>query len=262
MKSSELFDVKGKLAVVTGGAGGIGYAIAEALAENGAIVIIADIRKLAVEEAAAKLSASGAVVEAMVLDVADCAEVQRFFDALVATHCRVDVVFANAGVSAGPGFASPLGSIENVSRERWRRSIDINLDGAFSTIQAAARHMKAQKSGSIVVTSSIAAFMTSPLPGYAYHAAKAGITQVAKLAARELGPFNIRVNAIAPGSFVTDIGDGRMRDQDVAEQLSKSIPLGRLAEPSEIEGLALYLASDASRFMTGAVLAIDGGASA
>jgi NAD(P)-dependent dehydrogenase (short-subunit alcohol dehydrogenase family) len=262
MKSSDLFAVNGAVAVVTGGAGGIGYAIAEVMAQNGAVVVVADIRKSAAEEAAAKLRIAGAAVEAMELDVADAAAVHRFFDALSVKYGHIDIVFANAGVSAGPGFASPAGSIENVAPEKWQSSIGVNLDGAFWTIQAAARFMKVQGSGSIIVTGSIAAFMTSRLPGYAYHAAKAGITQITRLAARELGPFNVRVNAIAPGSFVTDIGDGRMRDHHVAAQLSKSIPLGRLADPSEIKGLALYLASDASRFMTGAVLTIDGGASA
>ena len=119
--------------------------------------------------------------------------------------------------------------------------------------------MKKQRSGSIVVTSSVAALKPSPMSSAAYHAAKAAVAQLVRLEALELAPYNVRINAIAPGPFKTNIANRRMHDPDAAKRFASSVPLGRLAEIDEIKGLALLLASSASSYITGAVIPIDGG---
>jgi NAD(P)-dependent dehydrogenase (short-subunit alcohol dehydrogenase family) len=122
--------------------------------------------------------------------------------------------------------------------------------------------MKRWRAGSIVVTSSVAAIKASSLPSYGYHAAKAGIAQVVRVAALELGPYNVRVNAIAPGPFATGIGNGRLRTPEGAAMFKATLPMARIASVEEIKGLALLLASPASSFMTGAIIPIDGGTQA
>jgi NAD(P)-dependent dehydrogenase (short-subunit alcohol dehydrogenase family) len=122
--------------------------------------------------------------------------------------------------------------------------------------------MKSRRAGSIIVTASVAALRTSPLPGHAYHAGKAGVAHLVKLVAAELGPFNVRVNGIAPGPFVTNIAGGRMRDPEAQAKFVETVPLGRVAQVDEIKGLALFLASGASSYITGAIIPIDGGTAA
>jgi NAD(P)-dependent dehydrogenase (short-subunit alcohol dehydrogenase family) len=256
---AQIFDVADKVAVVTGAAGGLGYGIAEALGENGARVVMVDIQGDRLDAAAAALQSKQCRVEPIVLDIGDVTRVRPAIDEVVRRYGRLDVMFANAGVSAGPGFGAPEGRIENVAFDAWERSMRVNLTGTFATVQAAAAHMKPQGQGSIVVTASIAAVKTSPLPAYAYHAAKAAVAHLVRLAALELGPHNVRVNGIAPGPFITNIANGRMHDPEAARKFAATVPLGRLAEVDEIKGLALLLASPASSYMTGAVIPIDGG---
>ncbi len=139
----------------------------------------------------------------------------------------------------------------------------VNLTGVFATLQAAARHMKAQRSGRIVVTSSIAGIKGDPMVGYAYAAAKAALNNLVRQAALELAPYNVLVNAIAPGPFYTNLAGGRTRrDPEAAKAFEKRVPLGRIASTEEIKGLALLLASPASSYITGAVIPVDGGATA
>jgi len=171
-------------------------------------------------------------------------------------------VFANAGITGGPGFSNPEGEIDAASLDLWEQCLRVNLSGAFFTMRAAARHMKRQRSGSIVVTASVAALKASSLPSYGYHAAKAGIAQAVRVAALELGPYDVRINAIAPGPFATNIGNGRMKTPEGAAMFAKTLPMARVAELKEIKGLALLLASPASSFITGAVIPIDGGTQA
>jgi NAD(P)-dependent dehydrogenase (short-subunit alcohol dehydrogenase family) len=171
-------------------------------------------------------------------------------------------VFANAGVTGGPGFGNPEGEIETASLELWEQSLRINLTGAFLTMRGAAKHMKRQRRGSIVVTSSVAALRASSLPSYGYHAAKAGIAQAVRVAALELGPYNVRINAIAPGPFATNIANGRLRTPEGVAMFSSTLPMARIADVKEIKGLALLLASPASSFITGAIIPIDGGTQA
>ena len=256
---AQIFDVTDKVAIITGAASGLGFGIAEALGENGARVVMIDIDADRLGVSAASLQSKQCRVEPLVLDIGDVERVRPAIDDVVRRYGWLDVMFANAGVSAGAGFGTPEGRIENVAFDMWERSLRVNLTGTFATMQAAAAHMKPQGSGSIVVTASIAAVKTLPLPAYAYHAAKAAVAHMVRLAALELGPHNVRVNGIAPGPFVTNIANGRMRDPEAAKKFAATVPLGRLAEVDEIKGLALLLASAASSYMTGAVIPIDGG---
>lgn len=262
LRAEHLFDMTGRHAFITGAASGLGAAMATVLAENHAHVTCADLSAEGVERLCASLRERGFAADSIALDVSDYASVERAVADSAQRHGRLDAVFANAGTTAGPGYGSPEGVIEKVSFEVWERSMRVNLTGAFATMKAAAAVMKLQREGAIVVTASISAMKVSPLPAYAYHAAKAGIAQTVRVAAKELGPFGIRVNAIAPGPFRTNMANGRLRDPDVAPKFAATVPLGRVAEPHEIAGLALLLASPASSFISGAVIPIDGGDSA
>jgi NAD(P)-dependent dehydrogenase (short-subunit alcohol dehydrogenase family) len=185
------------------------------------------------------------------------------------SYGRLDVVFANAGIDPGPGFLrwsasgarerNPEGSLECYGDERWSRVIDVNLNGVFATLRAAARHMRPRRSGRLIVTTSLSSTRTGPAIGAAYMAAKAGARHLVQSVALELASDGITVNAIAPGFFVTNIGGGHAHDPALQAALARDIPLHRVAFPGDIKGLALFLASPASAYMTGQELIIDGG---
>ncbi len=182
---------------------------------------------------------------------------------VVADFGRLDIAFANAGISAGPGFAFTEGGLmESVQPDAWDRVLAVNLTGVFAAIQAASRPTKKARRGRIVVTTSVAGLRAETLVGCAYSATKAAVINLVRHAALELAPFGISVNAIASGPFVTNIAGGRMRDTSVRERFSQLIPMQRVAQPDEIKGLALLLASNGASYMTGTVIPIDGGATA
>lgn len=262
MKVEQIFDVSGRIAFVTGAANGIGLAMAEVMAMNGATAVMADIDADKLEFEVARLRDEGYAAEPVVLDVADLEALRTAIDGAAGRHGRLDAVFANCGVSAGPGFAKPQGRLEAVSLEAWQRVVHINLTSVFVTIQAAAAHMMKQKSGRIIITSSIAGLGAEDMVGYAYTATKAAINNLVRQAARELAPYNISVNAIAPGPFRTNIGGGRINDPEVAAAFEAMVPAGRIAETDELKGLILLLASPAASYLTGTVIPIDGGTTA
>ena len=269
MKISELFKVEGYGVVVTGGASGLGLAYAEALAENGARVTLLDIDPRRIEEETARLRGLGWAVRGEVLDVTDHEGLDRAIDAAATAYGRLDVVFANAGVDPGPGFLgawvgaqrprNPEGSLERYSDARWGRVIDINLNGVFATLRAATRHMKPRRSGRLVVTTSLASTKCEAAIGAAYMAAKAGAAHLVGNVALELAAYNITVNAIAPGFFITNIGGGHAKDPAVQAAMSRTIPMHRVGFGEDIKGLALFLASPASGYVTGQEIVIDGG---
>ncbi len=267
MKTLNQFNITGRSALVTGGASGIGLAYAEAMAEAGAKVTIADLDRDGAEREAARLRGEGAEVQAVACDISDLAQVTAAFDAHVAAYGGLDICFANAGWDAGDGFwapsgeRNPLGRIDQYDPEKWKRSIDINLSGAYYTIREAVRCMRAgNRKGSIIATASNAGIINEPIVGIPYMPAKAGVLHLVRHAALELAEFGIRVNAIAPGPFVTNIGDGWVKkNPDARTSFEKTIPIGRMADTQEMKPLALLLASDASSFMTGAHVVIDGG---
>ena len=268
-KISELFNVTGYGAVVTGGASGIGLALTEALAGNGARVTMLDIHAQRIESEIKRLRGAGLDVRGKVLDVTDHKALDAAVDDAAKEYGRLDVVCANAGVDSGAGFVGSWvgserqrvkeGALENYTDERWNRVIDINLNGIFATARAAAKHMKPRKSGRIIVTTSMAATHIEPAIGSAYMAAKAGAAHFMRAAALELAAYNITVNAIAPGFIVTNIGGGHAHNPETQKAVGKVIPMHRVGFPEDLEGLALFLASPGSGYITGQEIIIDGG---
>jgi len=269
VKINELFSVKGYGVLITGGASGLGLGFAEALADNGASVTILDVNPQRIAGETARLRAAGYDVRGAVVDVRDHAALDKAVDEAAAAHGRLDVVFANAGIDSGPGFVgnwvgadrprNPAGALERYSDERWNQVIEINLNGVFATLRVAARHMRPRKSGRIIVTTSLAALKTEAVIGAAYMAAKAGAAHLMRNVALELAADNITVNAIAPGFFITNIGGGHAHDPQLQAAVAKSIPMHRVGHPRDIAGLALFLASPASAYLTGQQIVIDGG---
>jgi NAD(P)-dependent dehydrogenase (short-subunit alcohol dehydrogenase family) len=269
VKSDRLFSVEGYGVIVTGAASGLGLGYTEALAENGAHVTMLDVDAGRLAQQSERLRALGYAVRAEMLDVRDHAGIERAFDAAFAAHGRLDVVFANAGIDPGPGFVgswvgserprNPEGALCNYADERWQRVIDINLTGIFATLRAAARIMKPQRSGRLILTTSVAAYQCEPAIGAAYMAAKAGAAHLMHSVALELAAYDITVNAIAPGFFVTNIGGGHAKNPQVQSAMAKLIPMHRVGFPDDIKGLALFLASPASAYLTGQQISIDGG---
>jgi NAD(P)-dependent dehydrogenase (short-subunit alcohol dehydrogenase family) len=251
---AELFDVRGARVVVTGAASGLGFAMAEAMADGGAMVTLADLERDGLEQAAGKLDGDVRTVQ---VDVSDESQVARLFEDVVEALGGVDVAFANAGISLEAGVVDPAGGLANLNRDAWDRVLGVNLNGVLFTMRAAAEHMKRQGSGRIVVTASTAGFGTDPMVGYSYSATKAAVIVIVRQAALELARHGVHVNAIAPGPFKTNIGGGA--PPIPPEAWEEIVALGRMAEPDELKGVALLLASPASSFMTGAVIPVDGG---
>jgi len=270
MKSAvHLFDVAGYGVVVTGGASGIGLGYAEALAANGARVTLLDLHAERVEAEVGRLKAHGFDVRGAVVDVTDHRALDAAVDEAALAHGRLDVMFANAGIDPGPGYLGawvggqrprvPEGALENYANERWNRVIEISLNSVFASLRAAARHMRPRRSGRMIVTTSAAAVRCEPAIGMAYMAAKAGAAHLVRNAALEMAADGITVNAIAPGMFVTNIGGGQLHDERLQAALGKAIPAHRVGFPSDMYGLALFLASPASAYVTGQQIVIDGG---
>ena len=269
MKIADLFKVDNYGVVVTGGASGLGLGFAEALASNGAKVTILDIDAQGIEDETKRLCDAGLDIRGQVVDVTDHPALDAAMDEAAHTYGRLDVVFANAGIDPGVGFVGdwagsertrvPEGALENYTDERWNRLIEINLNGIFATVRAAVRHMKPQKSGHIIVTSSVASSRVEPAIGAAYMASKAGVVMFMKTVALEVAAYNITVNAIAPGFIVTNIGGGHAHNPEEQKAVAKEIPMHRVGFPDDLYGLALFLASPASDYITGQEIIIDGG---
>lgn len=269
MKIADLFKVEGYGVVVTGGANGIGLGFGEALAENGARVTLLDIDTKRLADETRRLKDKGYDVRGAAADVTDHPALDRAFDEAAALYGRLDVVFANAGIDSGPGFVSAwvgdsrprveTGAIENYTDERWNKVIEINLNGVFATCRAAARHMRPRRQGRIIVTTSLAALTQEGVIGSAYMAAKAGAAHFMRNLALELAAYNICVNAIAPGFFITNIGGGHAHDPAEQEAVAKRVPMHRVGWPKDMAGLALFLASPACDYITGQQICIDGG---
>jgi len=266
------FSVAGRTALVTGGASGLGLAYVEAMAEGGAAVTLADIDAEGAEREAERLRAAGHDVRAAVLDVSDAAATAGVFDAHAQAFGGLDICFANAGIDTGAGFWNPAGhrnpdgQVDTYDPARWDKSISVNLSGVFYTISNAVRIMKqpgranGRSGGAIIATASNAGLVTEPIVGLPYMPAKAGILHMVRALGLELAEFGIRVNAIAPGPFVTNIGGGWLKKDPVVRAAWDAIvPLGSVAETEQLKPLALLLASDASDYMTGSHVVIDGG---
>jgi NAD(P)-dependent dehydrogenase (short-subunit alcohol dehydrogenase family) len=265
-KALEQFDITGRSAIVTGAGSGIGLAYAETMAEAGAKVTLTDVDPAAAEREAARLRSEGYEARADQLDVRDRTRTREVFDAHEAAYGGLDIAFANAGLGLGPGFwnpnghRDPEGQIDTYNPEMWDTIIAINLTGAYNTMREAARLMKkGGKPGSIIATSSNAAVVCEPIVPMPYMPSKAGVSHMVKHMAFELGEYRIRVNAILPGPFATNIADGSLKDPVVRKAWDDSTLMGKIGDPHQLKPLALYLASDASSYVTGAQMLIDGG---
>jgi NAD(P)-dependent dehydrogenase (short-subunit alcohol dehydrogenase family) len=260
VKAEELYNVTSKVVVITGGANGLGFAMARAMSDNGAKVIIVDRDRADAEQAVAQLSSRGGTVRAEITDLAEGGLLRDLFARIAEREGGLDVVYATAGVTAGPGFLATSGerdqngAIENIPDELWEQVFAVNLHGVFKTIQAAVPHLKKRGGGRIIVTTSTAATKTSPMVGTPYVATKGAVAHLVRQLALELARYNITVNAIQPGPFET-----RIAFPDLIPVFAAGSPMHRIGRPEEIEGLALFLASDSSSFVTGAQYTIDGG---
>jgi len=265
---TDMFSLDGKVAIVTGGASGIGLAITEVLLEHGARVTVLDRDADRLSEAVERLRQAGHDVRGATADVTNQDAIREAFAQTAALHGAIDIVFANAGISGKSGGyatrdgrANPAGEITNYEFGEWQETLGINLDGVFLTIREAARHMKPRRSGRIIVTTSFTALVNLPIVSTSYTVSKAAAAHLMRNAALELAPYNILVNGIAPGIFATNIAGGRLLDPAIQQRAGASVPLGRVASSEEIKGVALFLASPASSYVTGAHIVIDGGLS-
>ena len=261
MKANQMFDMTGQAGIVTGGASGIGLAMAEVIAEHGCAVTILDMNGGTLEREVARLRGLGCNVEGAVVNVAEFDKLEAAIAAAAKQHGRLDVCFANAGMSGGAGMFTPEGAIETLSLENYRKVIAVNQNGAFATAKFAAQHMIPRKYGRIVLTASVAGLYAEGT-SYSYGMSKAAIAHLVAPLSRQLAPHNVLVNAIAPGPFITNIGDGYLQKNPAAiDRWAEMVPLHRMATTEEMKGLALLLASPASSYITGEVVTIDGGSS-
>ena len=247
---ARLFDVRGTRVIVTGAAGGLGFAMAEVLSDCGARVTLADVDEARLASSTAGLVESGCDARAFVVDVTDGTRVDALFDDVIADQGGVDVVFANAGLGATPGFRAEGGqTLDTVQRADWDKVIGVNQTGVMYTMRAAARVMKRQGAGRIIVTASNAGLRPEPLVCYGYAASKAAVIHMVRHAALDLASHGILVNAICPGPFYgTLIGGGVTLHptEEMKDAWATLIPLGRMAHPEELKGLVVLLASPAS----------------
>jgi NAD(P)-dependent dehydrogenase (short-subunit alcohol dehydrogenase family) len=251
----ELFDLSGRVAIVTGGSMGLGRQMAEALAEMGANLVLCARKKERCVRAAEELQSLGVKTVALGCDVRNPAEIQNVVDATLVQFGRIDILINNAGTSWGA-------PVEEMSLEHWNKVIETNLTGTFLFSQAVGKAMIPQRSGKIINVASVAGIQGAPpeFQAIGYHASKGGVIIFTKDLACKWGIHNIQVNAIAPGWFPTNMSQVLIeRHKDAF--LSR-IPLRRFGSEHDLKGAAVFLASDASDFVTGHVLVVDGGQTA
>jgi NAD(P)-dependent dehydrogenase (short-subunit alcohol dehydrogenase family) len=254
MKVKQLFDLTGRVAIITGGSVGLGRQMAEGLAEMGADLVLCARKKDRCEQAAKELQALGVQTLAIACDVKDPASVQQAVDASIKKFGRIDILINNAGTSWGA-------PVEAMTLEQWNRVIETNLTGTFLFSQAAGKTMIARRRGKIINIASVAGLRgSSKLSAIGYSASKGGVISFTKDLACKWGMHNIQVNAIAPGWFPTDMSGKVIQRNE--QSFLESIPLGRFGGPHDLQGPAIFLASDASDFVTGHTLVVDGGQSA
>jgi NAD(P)-dependent dehydrogenase (short-subunit alcohol dehydrogenase family) len=256
--SKGLFDLSGKVALVTGGNGGIGLGFAMGIAKQGGSVAIWARSEEKNAAAKAQLQSAGAAqVETYQVDVASEDQIIGGYDRLLADFGRIDCVFANSG--GAPRF----NSVFDMPTDEWHKFLDVALHGAFFTLREGARHMVAraeagEPGGSLVACGSLSLFQG--LPGKQnYAASKAGVAAIIRCMAVEFGKYNIRANVVAPGLIMTPMMGGETNEKALADMMGPRVPLQRVGYPEDFEGIGAYLCSDASSFLTGETITIDGG---
>lgn len=247
--------VEGKVALVTGAGAGIGRAIARRFGEEGAQVIATDVDRSGLDETVTMVVEAGGSAEAAILDVTDESAWQSVTDGVVRSHGRIDVLVNNAGIYI-------IAPIAETTMEQWNRLMAINVTGVFLGMKHASIHMAEAGGGSIVNLSSLAGLIGAP--GHVlYGASKGAVRIMTKDAAVELGQAGIRVNSIHPGYIDTEMADyGAQAAGATKAELGAQYPLGKIGQPEDVAGLALYLASDESSYITGTEMVVDGGANA
>jgi NAD(P)-dependent dehydrogenase (short-subunit alcohol dehydrogenase family) len=251
----DLFNLTGRVAIITGGSIGLGRQMAEGLAEMGANLVLCARKKERCLQAAEELQQLGVKTLALGCDVKNPADVQAVVDAALSQFGQIDVLVNNAGISWGA-------PVEEMRLEDWNKVIETNLTGTFLCAQAVGKVMIRQGCGKIINIASVAGLGGAPpaLPAIGYHASKGGVISFTKDLACKWAPHNIQVNAIAPGWFPTHMSD-RVLEHN-GEFFLSQIPLRRFGNQHDLKGAAVFLASDASDYMTGHVLVVDGGQSA
>ena len=251
--TSELFSLKDRVAIVTGASRGIGEAIARRLAEAGAAVVLAARKPEALEATAARITAAGGRATAVATHTGKLADVRALVAAAVQAFGQVDILVNNAATN--PSFG-PLLATEDGA---WDKTFEVNVKGYFMVAREVAQHLVARNApGSIINVTSISGLRAAPLQGV-YGMTKAAVVSMTQTLAQELGPSRIRVNAIAPGLVDTRFAAAIVGNDVLKSHLVSRTALARHAQPDEIAGAALYLASDASSYVTGHVLVVDGG---
>jgi NAD(P)-dependent dehydrogenase (short-subunit alcohol dehydrogenase family) len=242
----------GQTAIVTGAGRGMGRAVALGLAAEGANVVVAEVDQPAAKEVVEEIQKAGARALAVKVDISSVQDVRRLFTSTLAEFGGVDILINNAGI----GIAKPL---VDYTEADWDKQLGVNLKGMFFATQEAAHIMIPKRRGKIVNFASTAAFVSSSTPEAVYDISKGGVRQLTISVAAELAPYHINVNAVAPGTILTDL---TLRVLDTDEKMARAsakIPLGRLGKPEDMVGPVLFLCSDEADYVTGHVLVVDGG---
>ena len=252
--ATKLFDLSGRIALVTGASRGIGEAIATLFAEQGAHVIVSSRRIEGCQIVVDKIIADGGSAEAFPCHIGDLDQIDTLFKHIETEHDRLDILVNNA--AANPYF----GHVVDTDLASFQKTLDVNIRGYFFMSTAACKLMRKQGSGAIVNTSSVNALSPGPQQGI-YSITKGALVTMTKTFAMECGPDNIRVNALLPGLTKTKFAGALFTHDDIHQQLMEKIPMGRHAEPEEMAGAVLYLVSDAGSYTTGTCTIVDGGMS-
>ncbi len=246
------FSLEGKVALVTGASRGIGQAIACAYAASGAKVVLTSRKQAGLDEVAQEIQAGGGQALAIAAHTGDAQAIESLVQRAVETYGGIDILVNNAGTN--PHFGPILTSEDS----QWQKTLEVNLIGYFHTVKACVESMKQRGGGKIINIASVAGIRPQAGMGV-YGVSKAGVLMLTQVLAAELAEYNIQVNALAPGFVKTKFSSVLWENEQINRSILKSIPQQRMAEPGELTGIALYLASPATNFTTGAVFVIDGG---
>lgn len=249
------FSLKDKVAIVTGASRGIGEAIARTFAANGAKVVIASRKQESLDQVAAEIKQAGGVALPVACHTGNLEQINALIEKTASEFGRIDVLVNNAATN--PYFGDVLG----INESQFEKTFEVNTKGYFFMAQGVAKRMVKQGGGSIINIASIAGLVGPPMQGV-YGMTKAAVILMTKAYAKELGPFKVRSNAICPGLTETHFASVLIKTKPIHDMAIAQIPLKRHAQPSELAGIALYLASDAASFTNGAIFVIDGGTTA
>lgn len=245
-------DLSGRVALITGASRGIGLAIAQAYAQAGARVVLVSRKQKSLDKAAEAIRKEGGSALPLAAHTGDVVAIQQVVEQVIATYGGIDILVNNAGTN--PHF----GPILTAEESHWEKILDVNLRGYFRLAKACVPSMRKRGGGKVINIASIAGMRPQPRMGV-YCVSKAGVIMLTQVLAQELAAENIQVNAIAPGFIKTRFSRALWENPAIHEEIVRSTPQGRMAEPEEITGIALYLAAEVSSFTTGAVFVVDGG---